>query len=353
MRVHMKKLVTFLNFTIVLCIYLSTVGGAEAETVESTSGILSKIEATFETSPDDVLARVNGSAITRAEVDRVIRIFIAQSRVSHDISTEARIQAENASLEQIIATRLLFQAGLKLEIKDLDKQIVDRINQEKTKFPTPGAYDAILTTNNFTEQDAKQIIHTEIVVTNLVNKEIISKIAVSGAEAKVFYDQNQEKFTTSENIRLSQILIGVELQATTEEKLKARGKAESLRSKILAGSDFTAIAATESTCPSKEQGGDLGYFEKEDMIQEFEKATEALKIGEISPVVETRDGFHILKLVEKNNSAVLSFDETKEKIEYFIKQIKTRQAIKDYVADLRKTAKVDFTTTTRPGSSTP
>ncbi|GAC1450042.1 MAG: peptidylprolyl isomerase [Desulfuromonadaceae bacterium] len=342
MRIIMKKFATFLSSIAVLGIQTVIAFGAGPGATEPQAAS-ARAEVTSQTLSTDVLARVNGTAITRAEVDRAIRIFLAQNRVSHDLSPEALKQAEEAALEQLIATRLLYQTGLKLELKDLDKQIVARINLEKTKFATPVAYDAVLKTNNFTEQDTQEIVRNDIVVTNLVDKEIISKIDVSEADVKKYYSQNQEKFTKPENVRLSHILIGVAPQATAEEKQTAREKAVSIRNKILAGADFATLAKAESSCISKEHGGDLGAFEKEEMIPEFEKAAELLKNGEISQVVETQDGYHILKLVEKNSAAVVAFDETKVKIESFLKQIKTQQAIKDYVANLRKMAKIEMT----------
>lgn len=350
MRNKIKNTALFLACSLVLGVQAVSAFGTVTETVKPMPGVPVSADAATRTLPDDVLAKVNDSPITRAEVDRVIRIFIAESRVSHDISPEARTQAEEAALEQLIATRLLYHAGLKLEIKDLDRQIAGKIDKEKTKFPTPAAYDAALKTNNFTEQDAQHIVRNDIVVTNLVTKEIINKIVVSDADAKTFYNQNMEKFTKQENIRLHHILSGIEQQATAEEKQKSKEQAEAIRTRILAGANFTAVAKAESSCPSKEEGGDLGNFEKGDLIPEFEKATELLKIGEISNVVETKDGYHILKLVEKNPTIVQTFDEAKEKIQRFLKQMKTQQAIQDYVADLRKMAKIEMYA---PGSSGP
>jgi len=99
--------------------------------------------------PGDVLARVDGIPITRAEVDHAIRLFLAQTRASHDLAPETRREAEDAALEQLITTRLLYRNGTKLEIRDLDKQVNDRIDQEKAKFPTPEAYEAALQANGF------------------------------------------------------------------------------------------------------------------------------------------------------------------------------------------------------------
>jgi len=337
----MKKTVLVLSAVFVIALQNGIGLAADPPVLEASSGTPLAEKKADAPSVDELLARVNGSAIHRSEVDRVIRIFIAESRVSHDISSEARQQAEAAALEQLIATRLLYQVGLKREIKDLDRQIADRIAREKAKFPSPAGYDAALKSNNFTEQDAQQVVRNDIVVSSLVNNEIIAKIVVTDAEARSYYDQNLDKFTKQENIRLCHILVGVDPQSTGAEKQQARTKAESIRNRILAGADFAAVARAESSCPSQEEGGDLGYFEKNDLIREFEEGTELLKLGDISQVVETKDGYHVLKLVERNPRIVQPFEATKEKIASFLTQIQTQQAIREYVTELRKKAIIE------------
>ena len=297
-------------------------------------------DAPLKSSASDVLARVNGAAITRAEVDRSILIFLAQSRASHDLTPEARKEAENAAVEQLIGGKLLYQAGLELKIDDLERRVAEKIARAKAKFPSPSAYDSALKTNNLSEAEAQEIVRNEIVVSYLLQREVIDKIAIAEADLRTYYRQNLEKFTLPATVQISHILIETGAEASVAEKIKAREKADSVRRRLVAGEDFALLAKSESSCPSKEEGGDLGVFGKEELIPEFDAALAGLKPGELSPVVETSFGFHVLKLVARNSATVGTFDEVKGKIESYLKKVRIQQAIVDYVSGLKKKANI-------------
>ena len=314
---------------------------AGATGVVGTAGTANaKEQATVPVAASEVLARVNGAPITRAEVDRAILIFLAQSRASHDLTPEARKEAENAALEQLIGSKLLYQNGLKLNLSDLDRLVSEKVAQAQAKFPSSAAYEAALKTNNLTEPEAREIVRHDIVVTTVLERDVIAKITISEPDLRTFYRENLEKFTLPATVQISHILIETGPEATVEEKITARDKAEKLRSRLLAGEGFAALAKSESSCPSKEEGGDLGVFGKDEMVPEFEAAVATLKPGEISQVVETGYGFHVLKLVERKSVSVRSFDEAKKEIESFLTQTRTQQAIVDYVSELKKNATI-------------
>ena len=293
------------------------------------------------TSPTDVLAKVNGTPITRAEVERAAKILLSQNRVPQNPDAETMKKAEDAALDQLINAEVVYQAGLKLEIKDLDKQVSDKAAQGKARFPSPAEYEAALKANNLTDKDILELIRKDIVIGNLFDKDVTSKLTVSETEVKKFYDENQDKFKKPESYHASHILIGVKPEATSEEKQKAREKAESIRKRIVAGEDFAALAKAESSCPSSAQGGDLGFFGKGEMVPPFENATAALKPGEISGVVETQFGYHIIKLVEKKEGGTVKLDEAKDDIQNYLKQLKAQKAVSEYVAKLKSSAKIE------------
>ena len=294
-----------------------------------------------QTSPTDVLAKVNGTPITRAEVDRAVKILLAQSRVTQQPDPETMKKAEDAALDQLVNAEVVYQAGLKLEIKDLDKQVSDKAAQGKARFPSPSEYEAALKANNITEKEILELIRRDIVIGNLFEKDVTGKLTVSEADVKKFYDENQDKFKKPESYHASHILIGVKPEASSEEKQKAREKTESIRKRIAAGEDFAALAKAESSCPSSAQGGDLGFFGKGEMVPPFENATAALKPGEISGVVETQFGYHIIKLVEKKEGGTVKLDEAKDDIQNYLKQLKAQKAVSEYVAKLKSSAKIE------------
>ncbi|HEY6873139.1 MAG TPA: peptidylprolyl isomerase [Geobacteraceae bacterium] len=349
-----RKNITALLLTAVsiLSIQAAVAFGEEAKAAEAKPAAApAKTEAAPQKSPADVLVKVNGTNITRSEVERATKILLAQSRAPQNLSADMRKQAEDAALEQLVGAELLYQAGSKLEIKDLDKQITDKVNQGKSRFKSPAEFEAALKANDLTEKELVDIVRKDVVINNLFEKEIVSKLTVSEADVKKFYDENQDKFKKPESYHASHILIGVEPKATAEEKQKAREKAEAVRKKILAGEDFATLAKAESTCPSKEKGGDLGTFGKGEMVPSFEKAAAALKPGEISDVVETQFGYHVIKLIEKTDGGVVKFDEAKENIEKYLKQTKTQKAIADYIAQLKTKATIEKAAAAAPEKS--
>jgi peptidyl-prolyl cis-trans isomerase C len=326
---------TVMTAVAVLALQTAIVCGAESKAVEI------KAEAP-KTSPTDVLAKVNGTPITRSELDRAVTTILAQTHAPQNLPAEAQQQVEENAINQLIGSELLYQAGSKQEIKDLDKQVEEKLAQGKARFSTTAEYEAALKANNIDEKELKAVIRKDIIINNLYQKEVIAKTTVTEAEIKKFYDENKEKFKKPESYHASHILIGVDPQATPEEKQKAKEKAEAIRKKLLAGADFAALAKAESTCPSKEKGGDLGTFSKGEMVPEFEKATEALKPGEISDVVETQFGYHIIKLIEKKDPGVVTLDEVKDKIEAYLKQTKAQKALLEYVDELKGKAKIEM-----------
>jgi peptidyl-prolyl cis-trans isomerase C len=288
------------------------------------------------------VARVNGTAITREELDRAMKVMLSQTGASSTLPADKKKAAETAVLNQLVSAELLYQAGRKLEVKDIEKQVAAQINSAKAKFPSPAQFEKSLQENGITENDLKEYARKELYINNLIETQIASKVSVSETEVKKFYDENPDKFKLPESVRASHILIGTDAKATEEDKKKAREKAEIILKKVKGGEDFAKAAKENSTCPSAAQGGDLGSFSKGQMVPAFESAAFALNPGEISDVVETQFGYHIIKSVEKQPARTVTFDEAKPKIQEFLKGQKIRKDISAYVEKLRKEGKVEI-----------
>lgn len=319
-------------------------GAAFADEAKKPAAADKAAEATAKTSPRDILAKVNGTPISRGEVDRALKVLLAQNPSRQPLTAEQTKQAQEAVLNQLITAELLYQAGAKKEIKDLDKQVETKITQGKSKFPSTAEFEKALSANGMTEKDLTDITRKDIVITTLVETQIIAKISVPEAEIKKFYDENKDKYFKQEaGVRASHILISVDPKAKPEEKKAAKEKAEAIRKRILAGEDFATLAKSESGCPSGKQGGDLGFFSHGQMVDSFEKAAFALKPGELSDVVETQFGYHIIKVTDKKDAGTVPYDEVKDKIQNYLKNQKTQKALADYTEELKKTATIELT----------
>jgi peptidyl-prolyl cis-trans isomerase C len=295
------------------------------------------------TSPSDTMVRVNGTAITRLEIDRAVKVMLGQNQVQAPLEPEILKQAQEGAAEQLTSAELLYQEAAKFEVKDLDKQVAEKVAQNRAKFGSDADFETALKGVDMTLKDMNEFTRKDIVIGNFIEKQLAAKVTVSDADAQKFYDENQEKyFKKPETFRASHILIGTDEKTSAEDRKKAKEKAEALLKKVKAGEDFAALAKSDSSCPSSSHGGDLGNFSRGQMVAPFEKAALALKPGEIaSEVVETQFGYHIIKLTEKQEATTEKFPEVKERIVEYLKREKTQKQVMDLVTELRKTAKIE------------
>ena len=292
--------------------------------------------------PTDVVVTVNGVAITRAELDRSTQAFLAQNRMPAPTDPEQKKKIEEAALNQMVAAELLYQAAKKLDFPDLDKKVETKFDEGKSRFPTKEDFEKALKDNGITAQELKDLLRRDVVISNYIEKQVSSKITITTEQAKKFYDENLDKFKKPESVHASHILVGVDPKATAEEKQKAKQKADDLLKQIKGGADFAELAKKESTCPSAKNGGDLGDFGRGQMVKPFEDAAFGLKQGEVSGVVETQFGYHIIKSTGKTEGGTVPFDQVKGKIEEYLKGTEVQKQVMATVEELKKSAKIEY-----------
>lgn len=334
MHVSRQKLYAMglLLTSVLSCASLSFAADAE------TKAVAPKVEPAVVA--QDPVARVNGFAISAQELKRARKVMLSGQNVTAP-SADQQKEFEKQALAQLVSAELLYQAGQKLEIKDIEKLVDDKLVQGKARFPNDQDFAKAMKELDMDEKVLRDYTRRDLIITNFIEKTIIPKATVSEEDARKFYDQNPDKFTRPETVKASHILLGLDQKATAEEKKTAREKAEKLRKELIGGADFAALAKGNSTCPSSQQGGDLGYFGKGQMVPAFETAAFALKPGEISEVVETQFGYHIIKLTEKKAAEKVEFKEARPRIEDFLKNQKISSVVNDYLVEARKSAKIE------------
>ena len=256
----------------------------------------------------NVVARIGNRIITVAEFNKILSYYDAEQRAM----IEKNPQAKPTILWQTVQGMVI--AGLARE-KGFDK-----------RPEIKGQLEMI--TNNF-------------LAFQYLQKEVISKIKVTEKEAKAYYDKNPDLFKSPEQIKARHILIQVPKESSDEEKKKLKEKAEEVLKKVKAGEDFTKLAAEFSDdSGTKSKGGDLGSFSKGSMVPAFEQAAFALKAGEVSDLVETEFGFHVIKVDEKKEAVSEPFPAIKEKVTKQALREKQEAKVSEFVEQALKKAKV-------------
>jgi peptidyl-prolyl cis-trans isomerase C len=172
------------------------------------------------------------------------------------------------------------------------------------------------------------------------------KISVTEEDAKKYYDENAKRFETPEQIRASHILIGLPPTDPNADpnqaKAQARAKAEDLLKQIKNGADLAELAKAHSTCPSAPNGGDLGFFPRGKTTPPFEKVAFELQVGQVSDVVETEYGFHIIKVTDHKDAGVIAFEQAKNDIIRQLTAKKQSEFAEEYINSLKAEANIVF-----------
>ena len=293
-------------------------------------------------SAEQKVAVVNGTVIKQAEFDselnRVLERLQRTGRIPNDLE---RSQIKKQVLENLIARELLYQESQKKGIKVDQKEIEAQLTALKGRFPSEVEFKKALSTMNLTEAGLRFQFERDLAIRKLLDDQIGGKSTVSEKESRAYYDGNLESFKKPEQVRASHILIKVDPGADEAKKAEARTKIESLQAKLKNGEDFGALAKEYSEGPSGPKGGDLGFFGRGQMVKPFEETAFSMKPGQVSGMVETRFGYHLIMVTERTPESTLSYEEVKDRLEQYLKQQKVQAEIAAYVETLKGKAKIE------------
>ena len=289
----------------------------------------------------DVVATVNGEAINKAEFEGAMQAL--EGRAGGPVPTEQRDRIFRGMLDDMIAFRLLVQEAGARKIVVPDADIDAQVAQMRSQFSSDAEFQHALAAQKVTPAKVRDNARTQLAVEKLLASEVESRIAVTPAAIADFYQKNPDKFQQGARVRASHVLISVAQNADAATKQQAKAKAEAVLAELGSGKDFAAVARDNSQDPgSAAGGGDLGYFQQGQMVPAFDQVAFTLKPGEMSGVVESPFGFHIIKVADKQAARVVPLDEAKPQIEQFLTgQNRQTQALA-FVNTLRAKAKIDI-----------
>lgn len=284
-----------------------------------------------------IVARVNGVAIPSAELEKAIRNL--EANVGNQIPAERRSEIYRGILDQLVEMRLLEQEAAARNIKATDAEVAAGIEQMKQQAPNAEAFTKALASRKMTEADLRNEARQRLAVDKLLTAEVEPKAAVTEADIADFYKKNPQFFMQPEAVRASHILLKAD---TPEAKAAAKAKAQDLLTQIKGGADFAALAKQHSNDGSAQAGGDLGFFPRGQMVKPFEDAAFALKAGEVSPIVESEFGYHIIKSSERRDARTVPLAEVSDRIAQALRQQKQQQLAQEYVQSLKTKGKVEI-----------
>ncbi len=241
------------------------------------------------------LATVGGAAITEADVEQMVA---ALAQHGQNVNNE---QGRKMVLEQLISKKLL--------LADAQKNLYEYDPEFKKEL---------------------EMVKNDLLV-NFTMKKVMEKITVSDAEVKEYYEKNKDKLIDGEKVGASHILV--------DSEEKANAILEKINSKEIS---FEDAARAESSCPSSENGGNLGEFTRGQMVPEFDEACFSMNVGDIKGPVKTQFGYHLIKLNSKSEPKQMEFDQIKDQIKASMLQQKQQDAYTSKINQLKILYPVDI-----------
>ena len=286
----------------------------------------------------DILARVNGEAVTKAEFDRLIKNL---ELGSGPIPADRRDEILRGALDQLITYTALLQEARSRNISATEAEVDQRLKEMQGQFPNEEAFKKALADRSMTLQRLKDDTRVDTVIGKMIDAEVASLPAATDAAVREFYDKNQDKFQQDETVRASHILIKVPETADEAVRQKARAQIDDVLKQAKGGADFGKLAQQHSADGSAAQGGDLGFFGRGQMVPPFEQAAFALQPGQISDVVTTQFGYHIIKLTEKKPSSVVPFEQVSERIRQYLTQQGKQERARAFIDGVKSKSKIE------------
>ena len=287
-------------------------------------------------------ALVNGVAISMEQYTKELNVQLARvSQQGQQISDDQMAAMKKNILDSLIEREVLYQQSQKVGIQVSDQKVDDQLAGIKKRFHNETEYKNALSKVNLSEVEVKVQIKRGLSIRELIDQQITSKVVINDEESKAYYDKIPQMFKQPEQIKASHILIKVDAKADDAQKAEARKKIEAVQQKLKDGGDFAALAKEYSEGPSSAKGGDLGYFKRGQMVKPFEEAALALKPNEVSDIVETRFGYHLIIVYDIKPEQTLTYADVKDKINQRMKQEKIEKEAVKYVDKLKKDAKLE------------
>lgn len=292
--------------------------------------------------PTDKAAMVNGTVITQDELDSQMDMVVDRLQASGRFPDASQLEEIRGQvLENLIARELLYQESQKKGIKISEEEVNEQLISLKAQFPNEEEFNKALQRMNLTEASIKEKLARDLALKKLIDHEIAPKVKLSDSDIRAYYDNNLETFKQPERVKASHILIKVDPKADASQKAEAKKKIDLVQEKLQKGEDFGALAKEYSEGPSGPNGGELGYFTRGQMVKPFEEVAFAMKPGEVSGMVETRFGYHLIKVTDKTPETTMSYDDVKDRLRQFLNQKKLQEEINVYVKRLEEDAKIE------------
>jgi len=283
---------------------------------------------------------VNGTPVSHFDFMNAMQSYAMElyRKTADQLSAEEQEKVQEIAVERIIARELIFQQALADGVVANDAQIQQETANVMQNFPSEEEFYATLEKAGVDKDAYYRMIRQDLSVNMFTDQKLADAQDPSEEEITAFYAAHPDKMIKPAMVKASHILV----KAEKENPTQAAATIDELKEKLNNGEDFAILAQEHSVCPSSAKGGDLGFFGPGSMVKSFEDAAFALKPGEISDVVPTQFGLHLIKVTDAKEAHKLEYEEAKPQIAQFLKEQNGAKLLQEWIEGLKKDATIDF-----------
>lgn len=288
-------------------------------------------------------ARVNGQPITSLRLERFFDEFVKDKNrnIGRMINPRVYKKLKREALDVLIEREVLWQAAQKAGIVASDAEVDAALGMQQASYRSREHFLIKLEEAGFTEDAYRMHLRREVSGARFLRQATEAEPAVSADEVDAVYARTGHTLTLQEMARARHILLKADVTTTVEQRKAIVARLQKIRAEALAGADFAELARRHSQDPTAPAGGDLGEFPRGRMVPAFEESVFALKVGEISEVVQTRFGYHLIKLEAYSPERAPKLEEARERIRGQIVAERRADYAKQLVAQLVADARVE------------
>ena len=308
---------------------------------------------------EEIIARINNSIITRADVRRAREQLLTELRQSDPATADQEAKDhEKDVLRDLIDQQLLLQKGQELGIT-ADTELVKRLDELRKQMHADSMeeMEKAAQAQGISFEDFKQNLKNNIITQRVISQEVGGHIAVSTQEVQQYYDQHKADMDRPEQVRLSEILISTQTTPSVKTEkgetalpetpspevvAAAKTKADQVYAQLQKGAKFDDLAKQYSSGPTSALGGDLEYFKRGTLSKELEQQVFDMPAGKYTEPIRTNQGFVILKVTEHQTSGVPALKDVETQIQEQLYMTKMQPALRDYLTKLREDAYIDI-----------
>jgi len=294
---------------------------------------------------DRIVARVNDDVITLSELQEEGLPLFARLRENYSGSelAEQVQRAEREFLDQLILRRLQLQYASQIGITTSENEISAALKDVLTRNNlTQEQLTDLLTREGLTLQDYKDRLREQIILARLMNQAVRSRVSVDTSEVEAYHKTHQDEFNQPAQARVRHIFFRIDSGAAQPQVDAVRARATHVLQEARNGSDFADLARLHSEDATAASGGDLGFIKRGQALPEFEEVIFTMKQGDISDVIRTPNGLHIVKVDAFSIGSERPFSETKAEIERRLLQEKIEKRFQDWTNELKDKAFIEI-----------